>query len=240
MSTPLFKVIHTIYIFWDVFDSLITFWYFHLIFGTSALTTLPLPNLSLLDCRSILLMKLLNRPKKFTNRKIALIITSLRRVSLRMICESRTLLYCQSWFLTNATRGGRSRHPAQLTSAALVVFVPRARQLWRLMGCYSGNSLTSTGYCSCNCYTHSIYQGRLPQEIVPHLYSICIALTASLSHPAPLRPSLVRLHSGFPLWLSLLCPMFSWSLGPSWSGPPLSGICKLACVQLHTHDTRGQ
>ena len=133
MSTPLFKVIHTIYIFWDVFDSLIIFWYFHLIFGTSALTTLPLPNLSLLDCRSILLMKLLNRPKKFTNRKIALIITSLRRVSLRMICESRTLLYCQSWFLTNATRGGRSRHPAQLTSAALVVFVPRARQLWRLM-----------------------------------------------------------------------------------------------------------
>ena len=65
---------------------------------------------------------------------------------------------------------------------------------------YFSNSVTSTGgYCS-NCYTHSIDQSRLPQEIV----HICILFVfRSLAHPAPLHPSLVRLHSSFPLSVSV-------------------------------------
>ena len=71
----------------------------------------------------------------------------------------------------------------------------------------------------------------------PHLYCNCIGITVSLAHPAALHPSLVRLHSGFPLSVS---NVFMIALpAPSWSWPPLSGICKLACVQLHTHDIKG-
>ena len=109
--------------------------------------------------------------------------------------------------------------------------------------CFFSNSVTSTGgYCS-NCYTHSIDQGRLPQEIV----HICILFVLRwLAHWLTQRPSTPHLSASTLVFLSQ-----SLSHSPSnvfmiarpvasWSRPPLSGICKLASVQLHTRNTRGQ
>ena len=108
-----------------------------------------------------------------------------------------------------------------------------ARQLWRLMLLL--DSVTTTGYCS-NCFRFSIYQGRLPQEIVPVLYSECIVIPGSLAHCAPSTP---HLSASTLVFLSLSPPDVFMIALSSWSRPPLSGICKLASVQLHTHTTKG-
>ena len=126
-------------------------------------------------------------------------------------CElsaGRALLYWQSCSWPTATRGGRPRVlSSQVPSAAFVVsvtsvFVSRARQKWWLILVYYFENIIV--YCS-NCYTFSVYQGRLPQKFVPHLYCNCTGITVSLAHPAALLPSLVRLHSGFPLSVSIQC-----------------------------------
>lgn len=166
-------------------------------------------------------MKIFNRPPKFTTRKIALF-WGLRRVSLRIIRGPRSALLpiLISDQLRHAAAApkppahkARRSHSQVLHLLSLCPAPVNCRDC-----CFFSNSVTSTGgYCS-NCYTHSIDQGRLPQEIVSHLYFICISLTGSPSAPPPLTCPPPLWFSSLGLCLTLH-PMFSWSLGPSPAGP---------------------
>ena len=73
-------------------------------------------------------------------------------------------------------------------------------------------------------------------------FHICIVIVlGSLSHWLTRLPSTPQLSASTLVFLSLSpSNVFMIALpAPSWSWPPLSGICKLACVQLHTHDIKG-
>ena len=113
------------------------------------------------------------------------------------LSAGRTLLYWQSCSWPTATRGGRPS--PQLTIHKCCICCLKCLAPAKIGdGCYIEDFINTKGYCS-------IDQGRLAQEMFPHLYCNCIGITVSLAHPAALHPSLVRLHSGFPLSVSIQC-----------------------------------